>query len=206
MRGIVTEAAAHRLLAEAGLPYVATAVFECPDNVTADQLPSADRYVVKVDSATELHRASAGLIRLGVSADQLKSSADDLWHASELIDDKRLVVQPQLTAVAELSVGVVRDDLYGLVLIVGPGGALAEDQGAWRQALLLPAGKSAIENFCVATCRQVPSLATEALQTVVEAVQLTASRQARLTSMDVNPILVFRDGSVSAVDSLLICS
>ena len=203
---IQTEAQTWEMLVEAGVPYVETRVFEHWAEASALDLPISDRYVVKLDTRDELHRARAGLLRLDVRAEEVKGTAQELWQRSEGLTDRRIVVQPQLAPGTELSLGMIRSIQYGLVMIAGPGGGRVEDASATRLALACPASDGTIIDFCSRLRQLAPNADEKLLRTIVEAVQTLGLRCGNLRSMDINPLIVARDGSIVAVDSLVIGS
>lgn len=208
MRGTVTEAVAHEVLRSAGVPYVPTAVYDNPEQLSrAKGLPEAARYVVKVDSPQELHRARVGLLRLNVPHSQLHGAAQDLWTAAARLDSPRLVIQPQLDHVGEISVGVYRDPVFGLALLIGPGGAGVEDAEAYREVILLPSAPDALSAAATRAAQHLTRAPVDmaAFTDVLASVQQVALAEAGLSSMDINPLLITESGQLVAVDSLLIC-
>lgn len=206
LTGIVTEARAWKLLAAEGVPYVETAVFSEPREVVVAGASPDSRFVVKIDSVRELHRFQAGLVKLDVRAEEIDRVAEELWEASRHLGDRSIVVQPQVKAGIELSVGVLRDEQYGLVVIAGLGGTDVEKVSTGRLALVCPATDSAVEEFCGRLVGHMPTVDREALAMVVRGVQRLGLREKHLESMDVNPLIVDRNGLLTAVDSLMICT
>lgn len=115
-------------------------------------------------------------------------------------------------AVAELIVGVVRDPVAGLVLVVGSGGVLAELVRDTR-ALLLPAGaadiRAALESLAVgpvlAGYRGQAGGDLDAAVAACEAVaRFAAANAERLAEVEVNPLLVRPPGrGAVAADALV---
>ena len=203
---IQTEAQTWEMLVDAGVPYVETRVFEHWAEASTSDLPISDRYVVKLDTRDELHRARAGLLRLDVRAEEVKGTAQELWQRSEGLTDRRIVIQPQLAPGTELSLGLIRSVQYGLVMIAGPGGGRVEDASANRVALACPASEATVIDFCLRLCKLAPNADQKSLRSIVEAVQTLGISYRNLESMDINPLIVARDGSIVAVDSLIIGS
>ncbi|MDQ8703588.1 acetate--CoA ligase family protein [Streptomyces sp. LHD-70] len=205
--GVVTEASAGPLLRELGVPYV-----ECVDVDAAARGPGGDTpdgsYVVKLDSPDAPHRARLGLVRLGVPAADVSCIASELLARAEDLGlrDAQVVVQPRLAQAGELSIGAVRDPQYGPALVVGPGGARAEEAGADRHVVRLPAAPGAVERVADSVAARHPALhgpvVTQVLFLIAELVEQAPS----LAELDINPLLVRPDGSLVAVDSLLVLS
>lgn len=204
LRGVQTEAVAHLLLRDLGIPYVPTTVLESPE-FDSDSLPAADTYVLKVDSLAELHRAKAGLLRLAVPKSDIPRVLKELWHVSSNLPTRRLLIQPMLGPGPEVSIGVVRDDQYGVVLIASRGGSRVEDRSLARSALACPATESAMTAFCQQVARLIPGAEPTRVAEIARLVEAFALGQPLLRSMDINPLIVGPGGSLVAVDSLIIC-
>ncbi|WP_030255545.1 acetate--CoA ligase family protein [Streptomyces violens] len=203
--GVVTEVLASRLLGELGVPYVATSTYvESVATTPYDNGP----FVVKIDSPDAPHRARLGLVRLGVSgADVPKVASALVDRAGELgLRGVQAVVQPQLSHCGELSVGAVRDPHYGPALVVGPGGARAEDAGAARHAIPLPAAPGAVQHVAATLAAQYPGLDHTALAETLSLLAEFLTQAPTVAELDINPLLVRTDGATIAVDSLIVLS
>ncbi|MDI3386234.1 acetate--CoA ligase family protein [Streptomyces sp. B-S-A8] len=205
--GVVTEACAGPLLRELGVPYVERVGDAGTAQPRDGDTPSLS-YAVKLDSPDAPHRARLGLVRLGVpAAETALVAAELLDRAAELrLRDAQVVVQPRLTHTAELSVGAVRDPQYGPALVVGPGGARAEEAGAERQVVRLPAAPGAVERAAESVAAGHPALHASAVAQVLIRVAELVTQAPSLAELDINPLLVRPDGSLVAVDSLLVLS
>jgi acyl-CoA synthetase (NDP forming) len=97
--------------------------------------------VLKVLSTTVTHRASAGLVRLGVaSREDVERRYDELVASTERLgaDLLGVFVQKMATGGAELLVSAFRDPVFGPVISVGAGGVqteLIDDVGFARAPL-----------------------------------------------------------------------
>jgi acetate---CoA ligase (ADP-forming) len=126
---------------------------------------------------------------------------------------RTVLVEPMVTdAVAELIVGVLRDERLGLALVIGGGGALVELMQD-SQRLLLPASREAIAQALsrlavaklLAGYRGRPQADIEAAIDAIAAVAAFAeAHRDRLAELDVNPLLVRPKGrGALAVDALI---
>jgi acyl-CoA synthetase (NDP forming) len=115
-------------------------------------------------------------------------------------------------AVAELIVGVKRDDSFGLALVVGSGGILVELTRD-STALLLPTNRQAVVE-ALASLKAAKLLSGYRtgrkgdFEAAVDAVMAVAgyaeAHRDRLVELDVNPLLVLPAGAgVVAVDALI---
>ncbi|MFI0467090.1 acetate--CoA ligase family protein [Saccharopolyspora sp. 5N102] len=196
--GVVTEIDAREVLRELGVRYVDTAV-------AGEDLPPADRYVVKIDSPDAPHRARLGLVKLGVAASDVSGTcAELLARAGELgLAGARAVIQPQLAHQGEIAVGAVRDPHYGPALLIGPGGSRVEEAGLTRQVIRLPARPGAIAR---ALADAAPQLSTVEFAAVLARLGELVVRVPALAELDINPLLLTTDGAPIAVDSLIVVS
>ena len=123
------------------------------------------------------------------------------------------MIEPMVTgAVAEVIIGVKRDPVMGLALVLGSGGVLA-NLVADSTRLLLPTGRDEILRALghlkvmrlVSGYRGAPAGDLSALLEAVMAIQAYALvEKERLLELDVNPVMVLPEGKgVVAVDALI---
>jgi acetyl-CoA synthetase len=161
---------------------------------------------LKISGTTIAHKSDVGGVALSLrSAQEVERAAARL----STLGDRVLVERMIEGAVAELIVGVVRDPGFGLAVIMGAGGVLAEVMSD-TVTLLLPASRAEIE-------RALPELKIwrliagyrgqrgdgAAVVRAVEAVLAFADAERDfLEEIDVNPLLVLPDRAVAA-DALI---
>lgn len=164
--------------------------------------------VLKALGSSIAHKTESGAVRLNLrSALEVETAAAQI----KLRHDAGLLVEEMIDgSVAELIVGVARDPVFGLYLVIGSGGVLVE-LIADRCTLLLPASdaeiRSAIASLRAARLirgyRRRPSGDLEATVRAVRAIQEFAlAHAARLVELDINPLIV-REHDAVAVDALL---
>lgn len=165
-------------------------------------------YVVKVDHPGVAHRAAAGLVLTDVPGPaELASACDDLAHRAAVagLDGSRLVAATMLRSAGAFSLGALRHDRYGPVVLVGPGEDLVDQPGARRAAACLPlsaAGLDALHAAARSACGRPVDI--DQLLAMVVAVATVLHRCPTVTELDVNPVLVDRAGGLVAVDALAI--
>ncbi len=173
---------------------------------------------LKAVSAALPHKTEAGAVVLGLQGAEAVARAAEamaLRIATESgLAVERFLLEPMVQRpVAELLVGVKRDPLFGLVLVVASGGVLVElTRDAER--LLLPAGAAAIEAALrrlkayrlIEGFRGRPRGDLPAAVAAVEAVAAyAAATRDRVMEIDVNPLLVLPEGEGAvAVDALIV--
>ena len=160
-------------------------------NPAIEHKTDAAGVVLGLRNAAEVRRAAIGLSRLG---------------------EHVLVEQMMMDAVAEVIVGVVPEQGFGLVLVIGAGGIMAEILDDSR-TLLFPVDREAVEEAILGLriakllngFRGRPAGDLPALVDAVMAIAIFAqAHRSRLMELDVNPILVLPVGrGVVAVDVLM---
>ncbi len=172
--------------------------------------------VLKAVGANLAHKTEAGAVTLGLEseeqvADAVSRMRDNLSEAGR--EPGGFLVEHMVTgAVAELIVGVKRDDSFGLALVVGSGGILVELTRD-STALLLPTNRQAVVE-ALASLKAAKLLSGYRtgrkgdFEAAVDAVMAVAgyaeAHRDRLVELDVNPLLVLPAGAgVVAVDALI---
>lgn len=132
-------------------------------------------------------------------------------HKPGLALDSFLMEPMAAAPIAELIVGVKRDPLFGLVLVVGAGGIFVELLKD-AESLLLPVRREEVE-AAIRRLKTFPLLdgfrgrPAASLTPVIDAVMAIAAyaeeNRATLLELDVNPLMVMENG-VLAVDALII--
>ncbi len=168
--------------------------------------------VVKAVGPSLLHKSDVGATALGLANKHAVRSV-----AQAMLDDvdgaQGLIVESMVQdAVAEVIIGVKRDDLFGAALLIGAGGIFTELMRDVRH-LLLPASRAeiqrAIENLKIAPLlhgfRDKPPGDVDALvDAILKISDEVEHGTKRIVELDVNPMLVRAAGhGVVAVDALL---
>ncbi|EVT88093.1 acyl-CoA synthetase [Pseudomonas aeruginosa VRFPA09] len=131
-------------------------------------------------------------------------------HAPQLVFERVLLERMAGAPLAELIVGVKREEGFGLALVIGAGGILVELLRDSR-SLLLPTTDAAIRDALLSLrsapllsgFRGRPAVSMEALVAAIRAVAEFACEHAeRLLELDVNPLLADAEGAL-AVDALI---
>jgi acyl-CoA synthetase (NDP forming) len=172
--------------------------------------------VLKVVSSALPHKTEAGGVALNLGDDQaLQAALEDMRaslarHAPELPFEQVLLERMAPPPLAELIVGVKRENGFGLALVLGAGGILVELLKDSR-SLLLPTNDAAIREALLSLrsapllqgFRGRPAVDLDALVQAIRAVADYAGEHAeQLLELDVNPLLLDAQGAV-AVDALI---
>ncbi|WP_212627499.1 acetate--CoA ligase family protein [Pseudomonas sp. PP3] len=198
-----------------GLP-TPNGVLSTPANALKDAEVLGYPLVVKAVSAQLPHKTEAGALALNLKDSAALSAALETMRASIAayapgVAFDQLLLEPMAKPpLAELIVGIKRENDFGLALVIGAGGILVELLKDSR-SLLLPTTDGAIRN-AVLSLRSAPLLQgfrgrdaadLEALVAAIRAVaDYACENVAQLLELDVNPLLVGADGT-TAVDALI---
>jgi acetyltransferase len=153
--------------------------------------------VVKVDGPA--HKERDGGVVLGCATPDLAAAA------AERIGQPVLVCE-EIRGGAEVLCGLVRDPLFGPVVVVGVGGSWAEAVGDTARAALAPIARDDAERLV----REVGPLAhrlgdadVAAVAEALVALGRVARDHQRVSEIDVNPLVV-RAGEGLALDGLIV--
>jgi acyl-CoA synthetase (NDP forming) len=202
-------------LREFGLP-TPNGVLSSPDRALQDANALGYPLVLKAVSAQLPHKTEAGAVALNLKDDAALSAALEKMRASIAayapgVAFDQLLLEPMAKPpLAELIVGIKRENDFGLALVMGAGGILVEllkdsrslllptTDGAIRQALLSLRSAALLQGF---RGREAADL--DALVTAIRAVaDYACENAAQLLELDVNPLLVGAQGT-TAVDALI---
>lgn len=204
---LLDEVAAKRALAAHGLPVPDGRLVRNADEAVDAAESIGYPIVLKAVSAHLTHKTEAGAVRLNLSnATEVREAMASLRaHA-----DQFLVERMMKGGLAELIVGVTRDDQFGLCITIGAGGILVELLND-TVTLLLPVTRGDIlQGLRQLRCfrlldgyRGAPKADLDAIVSAVEAiVRYAGAEEARLQELDVNPLIALPVGTV-AVDALI---
>ncbi len=173
--------------------------------------------VLKVDSPLVPHRSDIGAVVVGIGdetqLEQAYGSIRQNLDRAGLSAIGSFLVEPHLTPLAELLLGVKADSTFGHVLVVALGGIWAEQLHSACQ-VILPASRDEIADAIlripgieiIRGARGRPPADLDSIFSAAEAVARFAAAQGHaLRELDVNPLMVLEppQGSVAA-DALII--
>ena len=186
--------------------------------------PSADleldlEYPVaaKVLSRDIPHKTEAGAVALNIcNAASLRNQAMTIWDSALQYNPSArldgILIQPMVSGLAEVLVGFRQDPEVGPIVILSPGGVLAEIYGdaAIRPAPIdLPTARTMIEEVPgLAPIRGYRNLPKGDLEAVAQCIktlsQLATIKDPIIIEAEINPLIVSKDGSgVLAIDALI---
>ena len=169
--------------------------------------------VVKLCGDSIAHKTERGLVRLGVdSADATAIAARELLAKATVDDgDVSLLVAKMESGKREFIAGVMRDPQFGLFVMLGLGGIYAEviADVAFAPVPLSKSGALALQGRLhqqkiFESFRGESAVSKDQLADALVALSNAAESDPSFSSIDINPILVRSDGSIVAVDALVV--
>ena len=164
--------------------------------------------VVKAVGDEFAHKTELGLVKLNITDESSLCNAVDqvMQHAPQILVEK-MIDQGGV----ELIVGINRDPVLGLYLVIGAGGIYAELLND-TAIILLPFEQHHVEQALASLklhalfegYRNQPVIDTSALvQTIMNVQKFAISNNDQLMEMDINPLIVCRTGEVYTADALI---
>ena len=207
----LSERDSKELLAAFGVPFapehLATSAHEA---VTAAQTVGFP-VVIKLCGDNIAHKTERGLVKLN-----LRDSAAAHDAAQVLLDAARpedhatgVLVAPMLTGNRELIAGLVDDEVFGMCVMIGIGGVLAEALGDVVFRLVPITEVDAAEMLdglktqkLLGEFRGEPAVDRHAVIGALMALSAVAEQRPEVRSVDINPMIIV-DGRPIAVDALV---
>ena len=205
---MVNEAESKALLAQNGIPVPAAQVVRSAEEAAA--AAEALGYPVVVKALGVAHKTDVGGVRLHLgSPDDVSAAVKEMSELS----DSYLVEKMVEGVVAELIVGVARDEQFGPYLVVGGGGILVEMMKD-SASLLMPTSRDRVlDALSLLKCapllkgfRGAPPADLNAAADVILAVaDMVENDPSSIIELDINPLMLLPEGKgVVAADALII--
>jgi hypothetical protein len=164
---------------------------------------------LKVLVPNVLHKAQAGLVRTGVRAADAAAVASDLVHGQP--SGPVLIAQAMAPPDgAEVILGARRDEVFGLVYLVGHGGLGTEataDTAVLLPAVTRPEFTAALAGLRTPVrTRSGSEIDDEALWQAFDALAELAACNPKITDAELNPVIVGPPGTGAVgVDAVIRC-
>jgi acetyl-CoA synthetase (ADP-forming) len=207
----LSEAESKAILAEHGVPVLPERLAASADDAAAAAESLGYPVVAKLCGDAIAHKTERGLVRLRLGdAGAVRQAAEELLAAARPEDGATgVLVAPMVSGNRELIAGLVRDPQFGMAVMLGIGGVLAEavSDVAFR---LVPLSRDDAEELVedlrtqalLGEFRGEPAVDRDALVDVLLGLSAAADARPDLVSADVNPLIVV-DGRPIAVDALV---
>ena len=208
----LSEADSKALLASHGLPVAGERQVSTADEAVRAAGELGFPVVCKLGGDAIAHKTERGLVRLGLAdAAAVQAATEDLLAAARPEDgDVHVLVAPMVKGNRELIAGLHLDPQFGMTVMLGVGGILAE---ALADVTFRLAPISEVDAHdmigSLATQKLLGELRGEApvdrdqLASVLLALSKAAEADPRIVGADLNPLIVTADGSPVAVDALI---
>lgn len=210
-RSTLTEAESKKVLAAYGVPVVEESIASSP--AEAADLASKIGFpaVLKGLGARLTHKTELGLVKLGITdrEDALRAAEEIGQAAGENLEG--WLVQPQISGRREFVAGLMTDDQFGPVVMLGLGGVFTEalDDVTFRVA---PVNDAQAEWMLeeLKSAKLLGPFRGEAAadrKKIVEALtglSRLGLEYPEIKEIDINPLLITPDGAPVAVDALIV--
>ena len=208
----LSEADSKALLASHGLPVADERQVHDVDSAIAAAEELGHPVVVKLGGDSIAHKTERGLVRLGLSdGPSVRAAASELLAAARPDDGEvHLLVAPMVRGNRELIAGLHLDPQFGMTVMLGVGGILAEAVAdvAFRLVPITEVdAHEMIDDLETQTLlgefRGEAAVDRDRLAAVLLALSKAADADRRIVSADCNPLIVTADGAPVAVDALI---
>lgn len=205
------EAESKQLLKHYHLPVVNESIVTDADDAVSQGEAMGFPLVMKGLGSTLTHKTELGLVKINLSSSteirqafaDIQAAAGNAWEAC--------VLQPMISGKREFVAGLTRDPIFGPVIMFGLGGIFAEALGdvAFRIAPITPyQAQQMIEEL---TSRKLlgnfrgeaEANKKQLIETLMGLSQIALDHPA-IKEVDINPLIISEDGSLTAVDALIV--
>ena len=208
----MSEALSKRMLTPFGFPFAGEAVVETP--TAAGDAADAMGYpvVAKLNGDAIAHKTERGLVRLKLANREAVEQAAIQLLAMATPEDGavQLLIAKMIDGSRELIVGMVHDPAFGKTAMLGLGGIFAEviqdvvfapmpiDLKSAHRMIEGLKHQSLLEDF-----RGEHSVNRDSLARALVSLSEACDQHPEIMSIDINPLIVQRDGTLVAVDALV---
>jgi acetate---CoA ligase (ADP-forming) subunit beta len=208
----LSEDESKRRLAAVGVPVPDERVVASPAEAVEAAGAIGFPVVAKLCGDAIAHKTERGLVRLGLDdGAAVEAAATELLGAARPEDgDVGVLVAPMVRGARELIAGLHRDPQFGLTVMLGLGGILAEAVGrvAFR---MVPLERVDAEELLddldlpalLGPVRGEAPVDRAAVADLVLALAAYGEAEAAVASVDLNPVVITREGRPVAVDALV---
>jgi acyl-CoA synthetase (NDP forming) len=210
-RTALTEAESRELVRKYGVPVVDECVATSIDDAVLGAEAAGFPVVVKGLGARLTHKTERGLVKLNLkSSEDVRKAAGEIAEAAS--DDlEGFIIYHMVEGRREFMAGLFHDAQFGPVVMFGLGGIFAEALGdvAFRIAPLDEThAEDMIRNIraidLLENYRGDASVKTEQIVRILVALSKLGMEHPEIREVDINPLIVGKDGRVTAVDALII--
>jgi acetate---CoA ligase (ADP-forming) subunit beta len=211
MSRTLSETESKRLLAGFGVPVLDERTVSTPDEAAAAADAIGYPVVAKLCGDAIAHKTERGLVRLGLAdAGAVRAAAAELFAAATGDDGEvAVLIAPMVKGNRELIAGLADDPQFGMTVMLGVGGVLAEAL-ADVNFRLVPITRIDAQDMIddletqklLGAFRGEPAVDRNVLVDVLVGLSDAAVADPNIASADINPLIVV-DGRPVAVDALV---
>lgn len=207
----LSEAASKEILAAHGVPIAPEAVVADAEAAVVAAAEIGFPVVAKLCGDSIAHKTERGLVRLGLAdSTAVQAAADELLAAATPEDGAvEVLIAPMVRGNRELIAGLHHDPVFGMTVMLGVGGILAEAIRDVSFRLVPITSADAHEmiddlrtSALLGEFRGEPAVDRDALAAVLIGLSAAAEADDRIVSADLNPLII-ADGKPVAVDALV---
>ena len=207
----LSEVESKALLGGHGVPILAERLVTNPDDAAAAADELGYPVVAKLCGEAVAHKTERGLVKLRLGdAAAVRQATEDLLAAGRPEDGVTgVIVAPMVAGNRELIAGLTRDPQFGMTVMLGVGGILAEAVAdvAFRMVPLSAVdAEELIDDLetqaLLGEFRGEPAVDRSKLVSVLLGLSAAAEADPSIVSADLNPLIVV-DGVPIAVDALV---
>ena len=207
----LNEADSKKLLKQYGIPVVNEKVVKTPEEAEAESDKMGYPVVMKGLGSRLTHKTEKGLVKLNLQTREEVASAAE--HIIEKAGDdlEGLLIQPMVQGKREFVAGLFHDEQFGPTVMFGLGGIFTEAIGdvVFRVA---PVDENEARKMIdelhaqqlLGAFRGEESPDKESLIKTITGLSQIGTDINEISEIDINPLLVTADGSVIAVDGLVV--
>ena len=209
---MLSEAASKQLLTPFGVPFAEERVCTTVDRAIEAAKAIGYPVVIKLSGDNIAHKTERGLVRLNVADDATADRAckELMGLVSESDGEVAFLVAEMVKGDRELIVGVINDPQFGYMVALGIGGVFAE---AIDDVVLRPLPLTAEQAMqmiddvhhqsILGSFRGSQPINRAQLANVLASMSEVCSAHPEIDSLDINPLIARKDGSLVAVDALV---
>ena len=208
----LSESASKELLSPYGVPFASERRVSTVDAAVDAARALGHPVVVKLGGDAIAHKTERGLVKLRLQDDEsVRSAATELLAAARPEDGEvHLLVAPMIQGSRELIAGVLVDPQFGPTVMLGVGGIMAEvlrdvtfrpapvDEAQARSMIASLRTQGLMEEF-----RGESAVDTDDIVSCLMGLSRCAMERLDIVSIDINPLIITRDGRAVAVDALV---
>jgi len=213
-RTVLAESESRRVIAACGVPVVEERLVAGPGEAAGAAGELGFPVALKINARGVAHKKDLGLVETGLwDAASVESAAADMQRRAgeEGIDSDGFSVQPMVKGSREFLLGMKREKAFGPCVTFGLGGVFTEVLQDVSVRVAPVSRQEALAMFgelksaaMLGAFRGDPAADVEELARSVMSLGRLALEEERIDQVDVNPLIIDREGRPAAVDALVI--